>query len=184
MTGKAWDAVVVAGGRATRMAGRDKLAIDIGGRTMLDRALDALADAAQVVVVGPRRALEHAVVWCREDPPGGGPAAAIAAGLRHVSATTVVVLAGDQPLVSAQVVGRLLDACSEHGAVAVTDDGQPQWLCSAWPTADLRATPLRADASLREVLGRLPWTPVPVTAGDVFDCDTDADVQRVRELVR
>ncbi|WP_157663013.1 molybdenum cofactor guanylyltransferase, partial [Prescottella equi] len=48
-------AIVLAGGRATRMGGIDKPGLVVAGRRMLDTALDAVADCDRVVVVGPRR---------------------------------------------------------------------------------------------------------------------------------
>src|SRR4051794_24238588 len=44
-------AVVLAGGRASRLDGADKASIEYQGRTLLEHALEALADAAEVVVV-------------------------------------------------------------------------------------------------------------------------------------
>src|SRR3954466_1211532 len=92
-----WDAVVLAGGRARRMGSDDKLLLDVGGRSMLSRVLDAVAGAGRIVVVGPRRAVDVEVelVWCREQPEGSGPAAALRAGLEHVEAPLVAVVAGD-----------------------------------------------------------------------------------------
>ena len=40
-----FDAVVLAGGRAERLDGADKAALDVAGATLLDRALRAVAGA-------------------------------------------------------------------------------------------------------------------------------------------
>lgn len=75
-------AIVLAGGGARRMGGRNKPALAVAGRSMLDRVLGAVADAARRVVVGPDDlVLPPEVLRTREHPPGGGPVAAIAAGL-------------------------------------------------------------------------------------------------------
>src|SRR5680860_874839 len=42
------DAIVVAGGRGTRLGGADKASITVGARTLLERALAAVADAERV----------------------------------------------------------------------------------------------------------------------------------------
>lgn len=181
MTASGWDAVVLAGGDARRM-GTDKLALDVGGRSMLDRVLDAVADADRVIVVGPRRDTDRPVVWCREDPPGTGPAAALAAGRAHVEAPIAVVVAGDQPLLTADLLARLRAAVDAGGAIAVDADGRPQWLCSAWRADALREAPLAAGGSLRRAFGALPWAAVPADPMTVFDCDTEQDLHRAREL--
>src|SRR5438093_914016 len=94
-------AVVLAGGAGRRMGGADKAALAVAGRPMLHRVLAAVADASPQVVVGPPRAgLPAGVVRAQEDPPGGGPVAAVAAGLGALAAhgaEVVAVLAADLP---------------------------------------------------------------------------------------
>ena len=182
-----YDAVVLAGGSARRLGGLDKPGLDVAGRTLLDRVLAAVEGAARLVVVGPRRTTSADVVWCREDPPGGGPVAALAAGLAEVSADRVVVLAGDLPFLTRPVVEQLLQAIEGDGAVAVDDDGRDQLLVGAWRTDALRrALPSHPDgASLRGVVQALDVTRVrlPTVAGAPapwFDCDTDEDLATAR----
>ncbi|WP_246094840.1 DUF6457 domain-containing protein [Streptomyces roseicoloratus] len=81
----AYDAIVLAGGAARRLGGADKPGVRVGGRPLLDRVLAACRDAGRVVVVAEPRATARPVEWAREDPPGGGPAAALDAGLRHLA---------------------------------------------------------------------------------------------------
>ena len=70
------------------MGGVDKPAIMVGGRSMLDAALDAVRDCAEVVVVGPYRpALDSRFGQVREVPPGSGPVAAIGTGLSALGTT-------------------------------------------------------------------------------------------------
>lgn len=85
-TGKtAFDAIVLAGGAGQRLGGVDKPGLSVGGRTLLDRVLAACRDARRTVVVGGRRTTERPVVWAQESPPGGGPVAALDAGLRQLA---------------------------------------------------------------------------------------------------
>src|SRR3954453_8560212 len=98
-----YDAIVLAGGRARRLGGAPKPQLTVGGRRLLDHVLDAVPDAAHVVVVGPEQAAERPVVWCQEAPPGGGPVGALAAGLPRTSADVVVLLAADLPWVAPAV---------------------------------------------------------------------------------
>jgi molybdopterin-guanine dinucleotide biosynthesis protein A len=103
-----YDAVVLAGGAARRLGGADKPGVRVGGRALLDRVLAACAGAATTVVVAAPRATARPVVWAREDPPGGGPLAALEAGLRHTTAEYVVVLSADLPFLEEETVRRLL----------------------------------------------------------------------------
>ncbi|MFG3706884.1 NTP transferase domain-containing protein [Micromonospora sp. NPDC047670] len=125
------------------MGGVDKPARTVGGRPMRDRVLAAVADAAPRVVVGPPGPVPAGVRVTREDPPGGGPVAAAAAGLALLDPGTPVValLAADLPLLTRAAVGALLDRldAGHDGACYVDDDGRRQTLCGVWRVAPLRA---------------------------------------------
>lgn len=168
----------------------DKPALTVGSTTLLDRVLAAAADLAdQLVVVGPQRPTLRPVQWVREDPPGGGPVAALAAGLAVVGAPAVLLLAADLPFLDAGTLRALLGAADGHdGALVVDGDGREQWLCGAWSTAALRAGLAGLDphgARLRAVLGGLDAVRVrpPVAAGAPApwtDCDTPEDLAAAR----
>jgi molybdopterin-guanine dinucleotide biosynthesis protein A len=182
-----YDAVVLAGGGSCRMGGGDKTALPIGGTSLLDRALAAVADARQTIVVGAARATHWPVRWTREEPAGGGPAAALACGLGLVSAPLVMVLAGDLPFVTPETVRRLLSAAHPAGAVMVDDGGRVQWLLSCWPSGLLREALAgdQAGASLRERLSQLTPERVGSAGGppEWFDCDDPADLEAAKELL-
>jgi molybdopterin-guanine dinucleotide biosynthesis protein A len=182
MADRVYDAVVLAGGSASRMGGTEKTALLVAGRSLLDRVLAAVPDARTVIVVGDQRPTVREVTWTREQPPGTGPAAAVRAGLELVSAGLTVLLAGDLPLLSSAAVDRLLAAAGPAGAVFLDGDDREQWLASAWPTEALRRADLRPGGSLRAALGPLHPTRVPADGLEVLDCDTPQDLARAREL--
>jgi molybdopterin-guanine dinucleotide biosynthesis protein A len=169
------------------MGGTDKTSLLVGGVSLLDRALAAIAGADVIVVVGPPRPVAAVVCWAREDPPGGGPAAALAAGLRDLTAPIVVALAGDLPFVTAGVVTRLVRAAQPSGAVIADAGGAPQWLLGAWPRTLLQDA-LAGDQAGRSLRGSLaplrPRVLVPEeSAPEWFDCDEPADLQAAKELL-
>jgi molybdopterin-guanine dinucleotide biosynthesis protein A len=179
-----WAAVLLAGGRGSRLGGVDKAALEVGGCTLLDHALTAVHGASPVVVVGPPRPVRGEVEWTCEDPPGGGPAAALAAGLALLppDRDLVAVLAVDQPGITARTVTRLRHAVNDTGALLVDPDGRLQWLAGVWRVEALRAVmPERpAGASLRSVLGPLGGAAVTALPGEAVDVDTPQDLSRVR----
>ena len=187
MTLPAYDAVVLAGGRAARLGGRAKPQLVVGGRTILDAVLAAVPDARRRVVVGPPQPVPPEVRLVREEPPGGGPVAALTAGLAEVEADVVAVLAGDLPFVTAELVHELLGRLTGDGVLVVDDTGRDQLLLGVWRAAVLRrALPDQAaHAPLRRVLAPLAvrrFRPPPGTGRPPpwTDCDTPADLARAR----
>jgi molybdopterin-guanine dinucleotide biosynthesis protein A len=182
-----YDAVVLAGGGSRRMGGGDKTALAVGGVSLLDRALGAVADARQTVVVGDERPTARLVAWTREQPRGGGPAAALACGLSLVTSPLIVVLAGDLPFVTRETVNRLLEAARPAGAVMLDDAGRTQWLLSCWPTEIVRGalTGDQEGRSLREQLRPLTPARLEPAGGrpEWFDCDDPADLVAAKELL-
>lgn len=204
-------ALVPCGGTSRRMGVADKTALLLAGQRVLDHVLSGLFDlgeptgppAGGVVAVGAPRPVRHlgrpgvvpALRWAREDPPGGGPVAALHAGLVLVDEPVVVVVAGDLPLGPAAVphLVTALDspaAAGWDGAVAVDGDGRRQWLLAAYRTAALRAAvsePVRADGrgrSLHGSLAALRLLDVPVPPAACLDLDTPEDLAHVERLLR
>ncbi|MEU8773206.1 NTP transferase domain-containing protein [Streptomyces sp. NPDC048606] len=202
-----YDAIVLAGGAARRLGGADKPALPVGGRALLDRVLDACSDARTTVVVGTRRATSRPVDWALEDPPGGGPVAALDAGVRRCSAGLVLVLSADLPFLDRDTVHALLTAATDgtdgpggatgsdgpDGALLRDPEGRDQPLVAAY-----RAEPLRRELALLAAehgdLRNLPLRAltaelalVPVTAAAPlasFDCDTWEDLAAARARIR
>jgi Molybdopterin-guanine dinucleotide biosynthesis protein A len=180
-----YDAIVLAGGAGRRMGGIDKPALRVGGATLLDRALVAVAGAARVVVVGPARPVSRAVRFCLEDPPGGGPVAALAAGVPLTGAEVVVVLAADLPRV-APAVPLLLAAVPASGVAVLRDaDGRDNYLAAAWRRASLvgalGAATIPEGMSMRELLAGVPVVAVADEDGWARDCDTWDDLASARD---
>ncbi|QIY97128.2 NTP transferase domain-containing protein [Streptomyces sp. S1D4-11] len=196
-----YDAVVLAGGAARRLGGADKPGLRVGGRPLLDRVLAACATATTTVVVAEPRETVRPVEWAREDPPGGGPLAALDSGLRHTSAEHVVVLSADLPFLDRATVGRLLDALrtgdapkgpAQPDGVLLTDpDGRDQPLVAAYRADALRRELAALTAAhggvtglpLRRLTAALDLTRIsdPVAS---FDCDTWDDIAAARARIR
>jgi len=156
---------------------------------MLAAVLDAVADASSRVVVGPPQAVPPDVVLVRERPPGGGPVAALRAGLPAVTTDVVALLAGDLPFLTAALIGELRRCLTGDGVLVVDDTGRDQLLLGCWRTAALRAAVAdeSGPTSLRKVFAPLavrrvrPVVP-PGTPPPWLDCDTPADLARARQV--
>ncbi len=192
--------VVLAGGTSRRWGGRDKTAALLAGRTVLEHAVTGLSAGAgvgleDVVVVAPpshpARAALPGARWVREEPPGGGPVAGLAAAVAVLDPALelVVVAAGDAPF-AGEAVPSLLDAVARpdadelDGAVAVDADGRDQPLLAVYRLAALRrALPAGSGGRLRDVVAALRLARVPVEARATLDLDTPADLATAERLL-
>ena len=168
--------VVIAGGRSTRF-GSDKLAV------LLDRTLAGFPPHWPVIAVGPSRTTVRDVIWVREDPPLGGPLAAVGAGVGAVPVEVdrVLIVAGDMPSAGAAAAA-LVDACSDAIEVVTLVDGAGyrQPLLSCYRAAPLRRTLARlvplADRPARLLLDGLEIVEVPDRWSAARDVDTPDDL--------
>lgn len=180
------DAIVLAGGRGTRLGGVDKAGLMIAGRPLLGHALAAAAAAQTVVVVGPVEA-PQGVLQTVEDPPDGGPVAGIAAGLAQLTAPApwVLVLAVDQPGARPAALALLEAAVSAPEAVDalchIDGAGRAQWLLSAYRSRALQRALAEMgethDAPVRRLARLLRYAHVSDGQEHVGDVDTWDDVQ-------
>jgi molybdenum cofactor guanylyltransferase len=196
--------VVLAGGTARRMGGGDKTALDLGaGQSVLGRLVGELDRTVPVVVVGPERALERPVRWTREEPPGAGPVAGLAAGCAALpDSEWVVVLAGDQPFAAAgvpTVLGAAESAAESaadgaadgavDGALAVDGTGRDQPLLAAYRRTALASAlgPLGDDVagrSMRWLVSRLTLVRVALPDDVLLDVDDADSLARARAVHR
>ncbi|GAA1853344.1 molybdenum cofactor guanylyltransferase [Microbacterium koreense] len=192
-------AVLLAGGRASRMDGVAKPLLDVGGRSLLVRAVDAAAScgADPITVVGPELDAHLPVTWVREDPPFGGPAAAIVAAVNALADDAeapewMLVLACDLPTVDAAVRvlvnGIALQPTGVDGLCLTDDTSRPQWLIGIYRTAALRrgvaGIPAQGrDAPVRALLDDLAIATITTADSLTRDVDTWDDLSRARDRV-
>lgn len=190
------DAVVLAGGRSSRLSGTDKSSLMVNGRTLLDRTVSAARAARRIAVVGDPAALgprprDGRVLVTREEPAFGGPAAGIAAGLTVLAdaagdapSAFTLVLACDMPAADG-AVRSLLHALEpdSDGVIAVDDRGHRQPLAAVYSTSRLSAAVREhgglQGSSVRSLISAMRLVDVPVPPGATDDIDTWTDAARL-----
>jgi molybdopterin-guanine dinucleotide biosynthesis protein A len=188
------DAIVLAGGRASRLDGASKAALPLDGRSLLEHILRSLPPTRQIVVVGDHTDIAAAapganIVIAREDPIFAGPAAAIAAGVDALDATSdfTAIVACDMPAVGdaiTMLVASVRDG--SDGAVAVSADRRVQSLVGLYSTRGLAECVARhrdagdlENLSVRALLSGLDPAPISTPDGSTDDIDTWADAARL-----
>jgi molybdenum cofactor guanylyltransferase len=146
--------MILAGGRSSRM-GCEKLSIEVGGLSLIERVNDALlASCHEVLVVGGGGSrLEGASYVANERPGKQGPLAGIEAGLAAANYPHVFVAAGDMPFLTRGLVGYLLDRLERGGVQVVVPrhGGRIHPLCGAYDRALLPRVTAALDAGARAV---------------------------------
>lgn len=187
-----YSAVVLAGGRATRLGGADKASVEIGGRTLLARALDAVVDAAEVVVAGEPVPTERPATFVVESPRHGGPVAALLTAVDSLLRTDpwLVVIAVDMPRLSHATLRRLREAAGapgrggSDGAVLVGPDGRRTL---ALVVRRQRLEEIRPDReaqhamAVRTLLAPLDLSDVAARDGEHRDVDSWSDLRDLAE---
>ncbi|OJU93562.1 MAG: hypothetical protein BGO23_13010 [Solirubrobacterales bacterium 67-14] len=177
-------AVILAGGRGSRLGGREKGDIRLGDRRLIDIVVSAAREhgCEEVVVAGDIEAA--GAVTVREDPPFGGPAAGLAAALPLAESEWVLVLACDLP--HARLLCHLLFESFRgvdpgiDGLVALYEN-RIQWLAGLYRRRSVEAALARlgdaADASMRDLFGGLELREVQDPEGLSKDIDTPEELE-------
>lgn len=174
--------IVLTGGTGARLGGADKATLPLSGSTPLTMIVEALPDDIDIVIAGRALPLLRAVTFRREEPPGGGPVAGIAAAVAGVQSPIVGVLAVDMPWsvpVLMAAMDHLVTTPDVDVIVPIDRDGRRQPLCSAWRTERLVAC-LPSEphgSSLRDLLARaVVWELTPEADNLLDDIDTPEDL--------
>lgn len=178
--------VVLAGGRGTRLGGAHKPQLVVAGRSLLDHLLDGIPATVAVIVVGPPQPAGRPVRFCREDPPYGGPVAALAAAVPLVESSSLGLVAADMPSAGEPLGDLLVRWSGEEALVPVDQVGRRQPLCSVFDTAAIRRALATlgppAGRSMRDLVALLSVTEVvlgPRQSAQLVDVDEPADLDSV-----
>jgi molybdopterin-guanine dinucleotide biosynthesis protein A len=189
----AFSVVILSGGRASRL-GRDKASTMINGIAMIERVLRTIPQDAQVIVVGEVPVgLAREVTVTREEPIGGGPLAAVAAGLMHVVNGNFLLLATDMPFIGSLGLKLIksLDAASVEidAIIPVDSEGKLQPLCAAYRTDSVRRACARigvlTNGSLKKLITELQYESyAQQDAWVLSDVDTMKNLEEARRHAR
>jgi molybdopterin-guanine dinucleotide biosynthesis protein A len=140
--------VILAGGRATRMGGRDKAFLVLDGRPLVEHAVARMKPQVAALAINSNAdpeqfsACAHGVPLVADlDDRRSGPLAGVLAGLRWAASLprqplALVSAAVDTPFFPADLVERLVEAAGDGGAIAVAAcHGARHPTFALWPLA-------------------------------------------------
>ncbi len=190
---------IIAGGRSTRMDGREKAFLELDGVTLIERVASRIGFQVDAVVINangdPRRfaKLGHVIIIDLLDDvatPLAGLHAALSFGADD-GYDAVLTVPSDSPLVPLDLVERLKEAGQVTGAAHARSGGQDHYLTGLWTTA--MAKPLERlilDQNLRRVQDfvvkakaeKVVWAALP--HDPFFNINTPEDLAAAEMIAR
>lgn len=204
-------AIVLAGGRSSRFGG-PKLAADLDGMTLLDRAITAVAAVADdIVIAGPARPTWRALAGTSirnviDAEPFAGPLAALAGALQASRGSLAIVVGGDMPRLVPALLDAMLDRLESDPVADALTLAAPETNTAELPRRQVLPLALRVesaagaaaqalrdgDRSLVRLLDRLRTIEIPAPEWlaldpgglTLLDVDRPGDLERIRDELR
>lgn len=189
------DSVLILTGGTSRRMGVDKADSAFGsGRTLLGYVYAGMGTDRKILIAGPER--EYPALYFREDPPGAGPVAAIAAALEKVelrNSAVIAVIAVDTPFGIQWLLKQELDEGSDALIPRDVNDRE-HYLCALYRCSSLHAAidqlPTVANASMRDLISHFdvikfadnPHTEDLSSAEVLLDINTPADLELAHSI--
>lgn len=176
--------VVLAGGQSSRM-GRDKAALPLMGRTLLERQIDKLKrlGCREILISGPKELEAPGARAVPDLYPQRGPLGGLHACLSAASTPRCLVLAVDIPLVPLQLLDRLFRRHTS-GVTLVTHQGRREPLLAVYDSAlAAKIPPLLAEGGtpVRRLLEQTQTTLFHYKGPELFleNCNTPNSYQKI-----
>jgi molybdopterin-guanine dinucleotide biosynthesis protein A len=164
-----FSAAILAGGHARRLGGRDKSALPVGGRSILERQLAALrAITTHILIVGgdPSRGQGPGVPVVADLMAEAGSLGGLYTALVEAPTEQVLVIACDMPFLTAPFLSHLAARGMDVEAAIPRDARGPHPLCASYTRGVAPRLKARLDAGHLRVIEA-------VTALDVRYLDPD-----------
>lgn len=146
-------AAILAGGRATRLGGRDKSALVVGGCTILSRQIAELSAVDRVDEILIAGGATHASARTIADiVPGCGPLGGIHAALTEARHEVVFVVACDTPYPTAALITYLFELATNVDVVVPRTEHGYHPLCAVYTRGCLDPIAQRLAAGRLKVM--------------------------------
>lgn len=148
--------VIQAGGRSTRMGGEPKALLDLGGRRIIERVVDALAAVLPDVMLVTNTPDAYAFLGLRMVPdvhPGAGSLGGIYSGLRAATGGAAFTVACDMPFLRPEIVRLVVERAADADVVIPRVGEQLETLHAVYGKRCLPAMEARIAAGRLKITG-------------------------------
>lgn len=183
--------LILAGGRATRMGGRNKAEVELAGQTLLARTITRARPQVGRLLLNANRdpaLFSQYGLPVLADTIGDhwGPLAGILAGLDHLREAwpQIAWLASfptDSPFFPETLVARLAEAISGHEIAMATSRGRPEPVFSLWPVSlagELHGALSNGVRKVEDFARRYRLATVEFPGDAFFNVNTPEDLQQ------
>jgi molybdopterin-guanine dinucleotide biosynthesis protein A len=151
--------VIQAGGRSARMGGEPKALLELGGKRIVERVVDALGavvDDLLVVTNTPERYAFLHLPMVPDRYPDGGALGGIFTGLAAAAGEAAFTVACDMPFIHPDVVRLVVARAGEADVVIPRVDGQFETMHALYARACLPHMEARLRAGELKIVGFFP----------------------------
>ena len=177
-------ALVLAGGKGSRMGFEEKAMIDIDGRPLISYVIDALEKVVDNIIISVRDTQQGKIlgeflpdyVFTYDASENKGPISGILSGLEYCEDEYCFIVACDMPFLNENVVRMLFKQCADYdAAIPIWDDGFLEPLHAVYRTEPMiRETKKAIDRDEKIILAPLSGLNVNyVKIDDIKNIDPD-----------
>jgi len=151
--------VIQAGGRSTRMGGEPKALLELGGKRIIERVVDALGgvlDDLLVVTNTPDRYAFLGLPMVPDAFPDGGALGGIYTGLRAADGDAAFTVACDMPFLHPAIVRMVVERAAEGDVVIPRTGGQLETMHAVYAKACLTPMETRLRSGRLKIVGFFP----------------------------
>lgn len=149
---------VLAGGEGSRIGGGKPL-IDLGGKALVERAIDLARNwstHAVVVIRSPDQLGSHQLPWITDAAGIEGPLAGLAGALEwagRLGTDALVTIPCDMPFLPPDLAERLMVEAGEYEAALASSGGELHPVCGLWRNAAIDELPSYGASGRRSLRG-------------------------------
>jgi molybdopterin-guanine dinucleotide biosynthesis protein A len=148
--------VIQAGGRSTRMGGEPKALLELGGKRIVERVVDAVAavlDDLLLVTNTPERYAFLGLPMVADRYPEGGALGGICTGLAAAGGAAAFTVACDMPFLHPEIIRLVVGRAGEADVVIPRVDGQYETMHAVYGKACLGPMEARLRAGQLKIIG-------------------------------
>ena len=165
-------AIILAGGKNSRMEGQDKAFLEIEGRPLIERIFERLKNLVNEIIVvtnSPEKYHCYPVKLVSDEKPGLGPLMGLYCGLKASSAKYNFVAACDMPFLNARLIKYMIDSADAYDVLVPEIDGQLHPLCGLYSRDCLAVIEEMLAQGRRDVRSIFPKLKVRYLAKEELD---------------